>query len=76
MMSRPSSRCLALVLPLAFLTACADREIGPTIDTPPVLVPTVVAPPPGQPGPTQTVALVRCDDGGDAGGVIVDGVCV
>lgn len=75
-MSRLTARSFALLLPFALAGGCAGPEIGPTIDTPPVLVPTVVTPPPGEPGPAQTVALVRCDDGGDAGGVIVDGVCV
>lgn len=73
-MLRLAGPALAMILPIALASGCADPAIGPTIDTPPVLVPVVVDPP--GPAPATTEVLVRCDDGGDAGGVIVDGVCL
>lgn len=75
-MLRLSGRALFLVLPLTFASGCGDRAMGPTVDTPPVLVPTELRPVGAPQAEPVTVALVRCDDGGDAGGVIVDGVCI
>ncbi len=73
-MLRLTGRALLLIMPFSLVAGCADPAIGPTIDTPPVLVPVVVDPP--GPAPATTETLVRCDDGGDAGGVVVDGVCI